>query len=92
MVGKHMIDSWVATDQVRALSSGEAELYGLVDGAARGLQTKHMMEEIMDAWQVELQCDSTAAVGMACRTGVSSRTRHIQTKWLWIQDAVRDKK
>ena len=32
--GEHLVDSWVASDQVRALSSGEAELYGIVDGSA----------------------------------------------------------
>ena len=30
--GEHLVDSWVASDQVRALSSGEAELCGIVDG------------------------------------------------------------
>ena len=37
------MDSWVASDQVRALSSGEAELYGIVDArgcSARGIFTK----------------------------------------------------
>ena len=34
--------------------------------------------------------DSTAAVGMCSRTGVG-KTRHIQVRWLWIQDAIRDK-
>ena len=38
--------SWVASDQVRALSSGEAELDGIVDGSARGIFTKHMYEEM----------------------------------------------
>ena len=42
--GGHLVDSWVASDQVRALSSGEAELYGIVDGSARGIFTKHMYE------------------------------------------------
>ena len=43
--GGHLVDSWAASDQVRALSSGEAELYGVVDGSARGIFTKHMYEE-----------------------------------------------
>ena len=40
--GQHLVDSWVASDQVRALSSGEAELCGIVDCSARGIFTKHM--------------------------------------------------
>ena len=37
--GGHLVDSWVASDQVRALNSGEAQLYGIVDGSARGIFT-----------------------------------------------------
>ena len=44
--GEHIVDSWVASDQVRAVSFGEAELYGIVDGSARGSFTKHMYEEM----------------------------------------------
>ena len=45
--GEHPVDSWVASDQVRASSSGEAaDLYGIVDGSARGIFTKHMYEEM----------------------------------------------
>lgn len=43
-VGKHLVETWVTTDQVRALSSAEAELYSLVGGAARGFLTKHLMD------------------------------------------------
>ena len=34
--GKHMIKSWSSTQQVMALSSGEAELYGMLKGATQG--------------------------------------------------------
>ena len=41
--GGHLVDSRVASDQVRALSSGEAELYGIVDGSAeRNLHKTHV--------------------------------------------------
>ena len=43
---EHLVESWVASDQVRALSSREAELYGIVDGSARGIFTMHMYEEM----------------------------------------------
>ena len=82
------MDSWVASDQVRALSSGEAEVYGMVDGLARGIFTKHMYEEM--GRTIDVETDSTAAIGMCSRTGVG-KTRHIQVRWLWIQDAIRGK-
>ena len=44
--GGHLVDSWIASDEVRALSSGEAKRDGIVDGSARGIFTKHMYEEI----------------------------------------------
>jgi len=90
-LGSHLIESYVAKDQVRSLSSGEAELYGIVDGAARGIMTRNALAEIgMANWPVEICTDSSAAIGMCSRTGVG-KVRHIATRWLWVQDAVREK-
>ncbi|CAK0841766.1 unnamed protein product [Prorocentrum cordatum] len=95
-VGSHLIESWVVTDQVRALSSAEAELYGIVDGAARGIMTQSLFKEIADlrgagaAWSVTVGSDASAAIGISSRSGVG-KTRHIATRWLWVQDAVREK-
>ena len=83
------MDSWDASNQVRALRSGEAELYGIVDGSARGIFTKHMYEEMGRTINIDVATDSTAATGMCCQTGVG-KTRHIHVRWLWIQDAIRD--
>ena len=88
--GGHPVDSSVASDQVRALISGEAELDGIVDGSARGIFTKHMYEEMERTINIDVETDSTAAIGMCSQTG-PGKTRHIQVRWLWIQDAIRDK-
>ena len=61
--GGHLVDSWVASDQMRALSCGEAELYGVVDGSARGIFTKHMYEEMGRTINIDVETDSTAAIG-----------------------------
>ena len=37
MYGSHLIKSWSSTQNVIALSSGEAEYYGLVKGASQGI-------------------------------------------------------
>jgi hypothetical protein len=89
-VGSHLIESWVATDQVRALSTAEAELYGIVDGSARGIMTQNMMKEIGIDWSVEVGSDSSAAISISSKSGVG-KTRHIALRWLWVQDAVRTK-
>ena len=81
---------WILGLHPRALSSGEAELYGTVDGSARGIFTKHMYEEMGQTINIDVETASTAAIGMCSRTGVG-KTRHIQVRWLWIQDAIRDK-
>jgi hypothetical protein len=89
-VGSHLIESWVATDQVRALSTAEAELYGIVDGSARGIMTQNMMKEIEVSWAVGVGSDSSAAISISSKSGVG-KTRHIALRWLWVQDAVRSK-
>eukprot|EP00974_Lingulodinium_polyedra_P064424 6223808-Lingulodinium_polyedra.AAC.1 len=62
LAGEHLIDSWVTTDQVRALSTAEAELYGIVDGGAHGLETRHVHGECGLDWSVEVDCDASAAI------------------------------
>ncbi len=43
--GKHLIKQWSSTQNVIALSSGEAEYYGLVKAASQGLGAKQMLKE-----------------------------------------------
>ena len=62
--GEHLVDSWVASDQVRTLSSQEAELYGIVDGSARRIFIKHMYKEMGRTINVDVETDSTAAIKM----------------------------
>ena len=61
--GEQLVDSWVASDQVRALSSGEAELYGIVDGSAtrklhkahvRGDGTNHQRRNGLDCCDLDV--------------------------------------
>ena len=49
-----------------------------------------MCEEMRCNINIDVETESTAAIGMCSRTGVG-KTRHIQVRWLWIQDAIRDK-
>ena len=51
---------------------------------------KALYEEMGRTVNIDVETDSTAAIGMCSRTGVG-KTRHIQVRWLWIQDAIRDK-
>ena len=80
--GGHLVDSCVTSDQVRAPESWMAQH----EESPRSTCAKGWGRTI----NVDVETDSTAAMGMCSRTGVG-KTRHIQVRWLWIQDAIRDK-
>ena len=85
--GGHLVDSWVeSADQVRALSSGEAELYGIVDGSARGIFHKTHVRRNGTKHQYRHRNGLDGS-----DWDVFSNWRNIQVRWLWIQDAIRDK-
>ena len=88
-IGKNMIKSWSATQQAIAMSSGEAELYAMVKGAA---QTKGLISMINDYGLKFDACvcsDASAAIGIVHRQGLG-KTRHIQVQYLWMQAEVAD--
>ena len=88
--GNHILRSWSSTQKVIALSSGEAEYYGLVKGAAEAIGTRSILQDIGIQGKVRLSEDSTAAKGIADRTGLG-KVRHIEVNQLWVQDKVREK-
>ena len=92
MLGDHCIKTWSATQGAYALSSAEAELYGMVEAVTRA---KGLMSL---AWElgfrglsnvVHLGPDSSAAKSFVCRRGLG-RMRHLQVRDLWLQKEVRD--
>ena len=86
--GKHLIDSSCAKQSVIALSSGEAEFYALVRGAAAGLLTVQIWERVgFKGTKLTMKTDSSAAKGIATRKG-SGKVKHLSMKELWIQDCV----
>ena len=87
-IGEHFIRHWSTTQATVALSSGEAELYGVVRGAAEALAMKSMAEDIGIRLSITIHTDSSAAKGIVERSGVG-RVRHLDVADLWIQDRVR---
>ena len=91
-VGQNMIDTESIKQQVIALSSGEAEFYAIGLGAASGLFLWEVIEGIgfADAFNIKkptVYSDSPAARGACMRSG-AGRLKHIQTRFLWTQEAV----
>ena len=54
-LGKHTIRGWSNTQKVIALSSGEAEYYGIVRGISEALGTRSLMED-MDIGEGGFKC------------------------------------
>ncbi len=89
MVGTHLIKSWSSTQNLIALSSGEAEFYGVVKAAGTGLGYQALLTELGIHLPLRVWTDSTASIGICGRQGLG-KLRHIDTQALWIQQRVRD--
>ena len=74
-----------------ALSSAEAKHYSMVKAASEGLGLKAMTMDYHKPLSPWMFVDSTAAIGVAQRVGLS-KLRHLETQSLWLQEAVRDKR
>ena len=83
----NMVKSWCSTQAIVALSSGEAESYGIVKGASIGLGLKSMLGDFGVKVTIKVNTDASAAKGMANRKGLG-KVRHIAVNQLWIQDRV----
>ena len=94
VLGEHPVEFWSVTQQVISLSSAESEFYAIGSGCGRGLLIKSVMQEIHDALgdgvqvRMVVKTDSAAAQAMLHRHGVG-RVRHLQTRFLWHQEALR---
>ena len=87
-LGKHWVKGWSVMQSVIALSSGEAEYYGLVKGGSVGLGLVGMLEEVgIEGVRLELLTDASAAKAMAGRVG-AGKVRHMEVTQLWLQDRV----
>jgi len=88
MLGGHTLKHWSTTQSTVTLSSGEAEFHGLVKGAGVALGQQALLEDLGIQLPIRLWTDSSAAIGICSRQGLG-KLRHIDTKLLWIQQAVR---
>ena len=95
MFGTHIVYTQSSTQAPIALSSGEAEFYGCVKAASRGLGIRQLGKDlgISDSTPlpIKLYTDSTSALGTACKRG-SGKIRHIEIGSLWLQQVVADKR
>ena len=89
-----LLDSVVAfgsrTQGTVALSSGEAELYAIGQGTSETLFVKNLLMEakLVKKINITIHTDSTAGKSMATRFGASKKTKHVELRFLYMQDLV----
>lgn len=83
--GRHLLKTWCKTQAVIALSSAEAELYGLVRASAEALGIASMFKDFGRTVSVQVLGDASAALAVIQRQGIG-RIRHLDTSYLWVQE------
>jgi hypothetical protein len=91
LLGKHLVKSWSSTQSTRALSSGEAEFYAIIEGVSRALGVQALMEDMGVNCKVVIRSDSSAGRSISLRKG-TGKVRHLQVKFLWLQDELFEKR
>ena len=86
MLGAHPIKSWSRQQRTIALSSAEAETYGMVACSAELLGIQACAKDLGIPFGVSVYADASAALGIIKRRGVG-KLRHIRTQSLWLQEA-----
>jgi len=91
VLGRHIVKTWSSTQATRALSSGEAEFYAIIEGASRALGVQALMDDMGCECKIKMRSDSSAGRAISLRKG-TGKVRHLQVKYLWIQDALFEKR
>ena len=86
--GSHLVKHWSSTQRVVTLSSGEAELAGIVKGAAEGLGLQSLAADLGIEVALQIHADSSAAIRICRRSGIG-RVRHLVVGQLWVQEQLR---
>ncbi len=83
-MGEHCVKSWSKNQSTIALSSPEAELYGVIKTSSECLGIMSILKD----WGINkasvIYSDASAALGILSRTGLG-KLRHIDTNYLWLQ-------
>ena len=67
-----------------ALSSAEAELYGIIKTSSETLGIMSILIDWNMSYKADIMADASAALGIIGRTGLG-KLRHIDTSYLWLQ-------
>ena len=94
MLGLHCIKTWSSSQGAVALSSAEAEFYGMVEAVTRAKGLGSLAQDLgfsNISSVVQLGTDRSAAKSFVCRRGLG-KMRHLDIRDLWLQKEVADGK
>ena len=89
-IGNHTVKSGSTLQSLTVLSVGEAEFYAVVKGCQVGLHLRSMYQDLGIPMKIEIQSDKSTANSLTDRLGAGQRTKHIDTRYFWIQERVKD--
>ena len=89
-IGNHTVKSRSTLQSWTALSVGEADFYAVVKGGQVGLSLRSIYLDLVIPMKIEIHNDSSTANSLTDRLGARQRTKHIDTRYFWIQERVQD--
>ena len=84
------VKSGSTLQSLTARSVGEAEFSAVVKGGQVGLSLRSMYQDLGIPMKIEIQSDGSTANSLTDRLGARQRTKHIDTRYFWIQERVHD--
>eukprot|EP00435_Cladocopium_sp_Y103_P063045 s567_g24.t1 len=104
-LGKSCIDVRCKGQALIALSSAEAEFYGLISSTSQGLGEQSMLKDwgisclgeqsMLKDWGIScplvINMDATSGIAIGSRRGLG-KVKHIDTCFLWVQECVQEGK
>ena len=89
--GTSLLKSWSITQSTIATSTVEAELYAMARCAQQALGLASLARDFGVELSARVHSDASAAIGVALRSGLGGRMRHVKVQYMWIQEAVATK-
>ena len=86
MIGGSGCETWIYTSELDSVERWRSGV--LLSVERRSSWT--MYQDLGIPMKIEIQCDSSTANSLTDRLGAGQRTKHIDTRYFWVQERVRD--
>ena len=89
-IGNHTVKSGSTLQSLTALSVGEAKFYAMVKRGQVGLSLRRVYQDLGIPMKIEIRSGSSTANSLTDRLGAGQRTKHIDTRYFWVQERVQE--